>query len=105
MYTSSTACRKSLLSYRKFFDERSAYLHYITTVPEEIIITEDLYFQLDDPTNLNVRLFSGLLVDHGLVQHVTGATHTRGLPLLTHVYNDTKGNGSGYHFEIHGPGL
>ena len=44
----------------------------------EIIITGDLNFQLDDPTNINVRRFSGQLDSHVLIQHVPGATHTGG---------------------------
>ena len=57
-----------------FFDERSAYLVYLTTVPEEIIITGDLNFQIDNSPNLVV---SQQLDFDGLTPHVIGATHTR----------------------------
>ena len=54
-------------------------MNYVTAVPEEIIFTGDLNFQLDDdPTNVNVRWFSGQLDHRDLIQHVTGANHTRG---------------------------
>ena len=45
---------------------------------EEISITGDLNFQLDDATNNNVRRFSGQLGAHGLIQHAAGANHIRG---------------------------
>jgi hypothetical protein len=110
---------KNGFSITKFFDEWSAYLDYITTVPEEIIITGDLNFQLDDPTNINVRRFSGQLDAHGLIQHVTGATHTgghtldvvitrdvsciiHGMPsIVDPCLYDTKGNRSGDHLGIY----
>ena len=65
---------KNGFSITNFFNEWSAYLDYITTVPDEIIITGNLNFQLN-PTNINVRRLSGQLDCHGLIQHVTGVTH------------------------------
>ena len=83
------------------------------------IITGDLNFQLDDPTNINVRRFSGQLDAHGLIQHVTGATHTGGHTLDVVITRDisciihkmpsiaepclydTKGNRSGDHLGIY----
>ena len=58
---------KNGFSIIKFFDEWSAYLDYVTTLPQQIIITGDFNFQLDDSTNINVRRISGQLDSHGLI--------------------------------------
>ena len=55
---SFTAFTKNGFNKTNFFHKWSAYLDYTTIVPEEIIITGYLYVQLDDPTNLIIRLFS-----------------------------------------------
>ena len=65
----------------KFSDEWSAYLDYIATVTEKIFVTGDLNFQLDDPTILDA---------HGLIQHVTGATHTGGHTLDMAITRDVR---------------
>ena len=59
-------------------------------MPEEITITGDLNFQLDDSTNINIRRFSGQLDSHGLLHHVTGATHTGGHTLDVVITQDAS---------------
>ena len=88
-------------------------------MPEETISTGDLNFQFDDSTNIKVRRFSGPFYTHGLIQHVTGATYTRGqtmdVVITRHVsctiqgmpsifdpcLCDRKGNRPGYHLGIY----
>ena len=79
---------KNGIGITKFF-EWSACLDYVTIV-HEIIISGDLNFQLDDPTNINVRWFSGQRDAHGLIQHVTGATHTGGHTLDVVITRDVS---------------
>jgi hypothetical protein len=47
-------------------------------IPEEIIITCDLHFHLDNKSDCDGRKFIEMLSDRGLVQHVIGATHVSG---------------------------
>ncbi|CAG2209985.1 unnamed protein product [Mytilus edulis] len=51
---------------------------YIVKIPEEIFLTGDLNFHLDDKLNCDTRKFEQTISDHGLIQHVVGATHIRG---------------------------
>ena len=100
-----------------FLDEWSNYLDRLTTIPQ-VIITGDLNFHFDDPTDINVRRFTGQLDAYGLVQHVTGATHIRGHTLDVTITResssiikgspsivdpclyDSRGKDSGDHFAI-----
>ena len=102
-----------------FFDEWSTYLDHQVILPQEIIITGDLNFHLDDLANADARQFSGILNSRGLIQHVTEATHTHGHTLdvvitrhgssIIHkpvsVYDpclcDANGNMSGDHLAVH----
>ena len=61
-----------------FFEEWSSYLDEQALIPEEIILTGDLNFHLDDYTNADGQKFLETLEIHGLSQHVVGATHNRG---------------------------
>jgi exonuclease III len=70
--------RQNGLKTSQFFDEWSTYLDRLTTLPQEIIITGDLNFHLDDVEDASVHRFTGQLDAHGLKQHVTGATHIHG---------------------------
>jgi len=70
-------CRQNRFKATMCLDEWSNYLERLTTIHQEVIITGDLNFHFDDPTD-NLRRFTGQLDAYGLVQHVTGATHIRG---------------------------
>ena len=101
-----------------FLDEWSNYLDRLTTMAQEVIIIGDLNFHFDDPTDINVRRFTGQLDAYGLVQHVTGATHIRGHTLDVIITResssiikgspsivdpclyDSRGKDSGDHFAI-----
>lgn len=61
-----------------FFDEWSDFLDQIAVTPDELIITGDLNFHLDDTKDGDARKFIQSLEDHGLIQHVTGPTHKHG---------------------------
>ena len=101
-----------------FSDEWSNYRDSLTTIPREVIITGDLNFHFDDPTDINVRRFTGQLDAYGLVQHITGATRIRGHTLDVTITResssiikgspsivdpcryDSRGKDSGDHFAI-----
>ncbi|CAG2192897.1 unnamed protein product [Mytilus edulis] len=61
---------------------RSTKLHLtldrLVVTPEELVITGDLNFHLDNKNNCDTRKFQETLRDHGLVQHVRGPTHNHG---------------------------
>ena len=61
-----------------FLYEWSNYLDRLTTIPQEVIITGDLNFHFNDPTDINVHRFTGKVDAYGLAQHVTGVNHIRG---------------------------
>ena len=48
-----------------FLEDWSNYLDRLTTIPQEVIITGDLNFHFDDPTDINVRRFTGQLDAYG----------------------------------------
>ena len=57
---------------------------------EEVIITGDLNFHLDDPSVQNARKFLDILDEQGFVQHVVGATHIRGYTLDVFITRDNS---------------
>lgn len=61
-----------------FFEELSCYHEKLFILPKELIITGDLNFPVDDPNNIDARRFRRILDEHGLMQHVKGATHVHG---------------------------
>ena len=61
-----------------FFDQWSAFLDDIMLDTHDIIITGDLNFHLDIPTQLDVKRFSESLCDRGMKQLVNEATHSKG---------------------------
>ena len=61
-----------------FFDQWSAYLDIVMLDSHNIIITGDLNFHLDNPTELDVRRFSETLADRGMTQLVKFPTHRGG---------------------------
>lgn len=84
----------------------------------EVLITGDLNFHIDDINDSDARKFIQTLSDHGLQQHVNGATHVRGNTLDVIITRensslllgsppiqdphlcDLKGNPSGDHFAL-----
>ena len=81
-----------------YLDKWSNYLNRLTTIHQEVIITGDLNFYFDDPTDINVRRFTGQLDAYGVVQHVTGATyihgHTLGVIIIRERSSIVKGSSS-----------
>ena len=70
-----------------FFDEWASYLERFTEIQQNILITGDLNFHLDDEKDADSKKFISLLEGHGLSQHVQGATHKKGHTLdlvITH---------------------
>jgi hypothetical protein len=61
-----------------FFDEWSDFLDQVVVTPDELIITGDLNFHLDDTNDGDARKFIQSLEDHGFIQNVTGPTHKHG---------------------------
>ena len=69
-----TPSRQNMFLNFTFFSEWSAYL-------DELVITGDLNFHLDNKYNSDTKLFNNILESHGLRQYFTGATHNFGHPL------------------------
>jgi hypothetical protein len=61
-----------------FFEEWSKYINQHVIAREELLITGDLNFQLDKPTDPNSQKFMSILHEHGLTQHVNEPTHAHG---------------------------
>jgi exonuclease III len=61
-----------------FFEELSKYINQHVIAPEELLITGDLNFHLDKPTDPSTQKFMSLLHEHGLTQHVNEPTHAHG---------------------------
>ena len=59
-------------------------------IPEEIIVTGDLNFHLDNKSDCDGRKFIEMLNDRGLVQHVIGATHVSGHTLNVIIIRDNS---------------
>jgi hypothetical protein len=57
-----------------FFEEWSEFLDHLVVIPDELLITGYLNFHLDNVNLSDTRKFDETLSDHGLVQHVQGAT-------------------------------
>ncbi|XP_061194315.1 uncharacterized protein LOC133202489 [Saccostrea echinata] len=102
-----------------FFEEWTHYLDNLVIIPEDLVITGDLNFHIDNPNDSEGNRFILTLEEHGLSQHVVGATHTkghtldvlitrkassllRGLPTIQDpVLCDNNGNAAGDHFAVH----
>lgn len=61
-----------------FFAEWSEFLDQIIVSNDDIVITGDLNFHLDHPSNSEARTFLETSIEHELVQHVRHATHICG---------------------------
>ena len=101
-----------------FFDEWSLYLDRLAVITNDVIITGDLNFYLDNVNDADAVRFNGTLEAHGLVQHVVGPTHKKGhtldvvitrdisslligMPTVSEpCLGDTKGNPSGDHLAL-----
>ena len=101
-----------------FFDEWSLYLDRLAVITNEVIITGDLNFHLDNVNDADAVRFNGTLEAHGLVQHVLGPTHKKGhtfdvvitrdisslligMPTVSEpCLGDTNGNPSGDHLAV-----
>jgi hypothetical protein len=66
--------RSNKLKTTRFFEEWLDFLDYSMHIPEEIIITCDLNFHLDNNSDCDGCKFIEMLNDRGLAQHVNGAT-------------------------------
>lgn len=102
-----------------FFDEWCEFLDQLVVIPDEIVLTGDLNFHLDNKNDNDARRFLESLEDHGLVQHIQGATHIHGHTLdvvitreessilvdtpsiLDPYLCDKRGNPSGDHLSLH----
>lgn len=74
-----------------FLDEFANYLENVVMCPENLIITDDFNFLLDDSTNSDANTFTELLGTFGLLQRISLPTYVSGhtLDLLTKSSNDT----------------
>ena len=61
-----------------FFDEWSLYLDRLAVITNDVIITGDLNFHLDNVNDADAVRFNCTLDARGLVQHVVGPTHKKG---------------------------
>ena len=61
-----------------FFDKWSLYLDRLAVITNDVIITGDLNFHLDNVNDADAVRFNSTLEAHGLVQHVVGPTHKNG---------------------------
>jgi len=62
----------------QFFDEFSDLLERASVYASSLIVAGDINIHLDELTDLKTIKFIEILDSHGLVQHVTGATHRAG---------------------------
>ena len=110
--------RTNKLKNTTFFEEWSEFLDHLVVIPDELLITGDLNFHLDNVNLSDTRKFDETLSDHGLVQHVQGATHNKGHTLDVVITRDNitimqttpsvrdpclfdrNGNQSGDHFAL-----
>lgn len=61
-----------------FFEEYSKYINAHVVANVELIITGDMNFPLNKPSELCTQKFMSLLKEHGLTQHVREPTHVHG---------------------------
>jgi hypothetical protein len=84
------ASRSNTLKTTRFFEEWLDFLDYTMHIPEDIIITCDLNFHLDNKSDCDGRKFIEMLSDRGLVQHVIGATPVSGHTLDVIISRDNS---------------
>lgn len=61
-----------------FFDEWELYLDQNAIISQELLITGDFNFHIDDPDDPDAKKFQQTLDDRNLSQHIREATHVRG---------------------------
>ena len=111
-------CKRNSFKNSVFFDEWSLYLDRLAVITNDVIITGDFNFHLDNVNDADAVRFNGTLEAHGLVQHVVGPTHKKGHTLdvvitrdisslligMPTVFEpclgDTKGNPSSDHLAV-----
>ncbi|CAG2185348.1 unnamed protein product [Mytilus edulis] len=82
--------RTNKLKNSTFFEEWSEFLDRLVVIPNELLITGDLNFHLDNVNASDTRKFNETLLDHGLVQHVQGPTHNKGHTLHVVITRDNS---------------
>ena len=82
--------RTNKLKNTTFFEEWSEFLDHLVVIRDELLITGDLNFHLDNVNLTDTRKFDETLSDHGLVQHVQGATHNKGYTLDVVITRDNS---------------
>ena len=78
------------LSVPLFLDEWATLLEKLNLSPHEALITGDLNFHIDDPTNADANRFTALVESYGFTQHVNGPTHKDGHTLDVIITRDTS---------------
>ena len=61
-----------------FFNEFSTFFEGIATVPHHLLIAGDFNFHMDNLQDREAAKFADFLDSAGLIQHVSGPTHTKG---------------------------
>ncbi|CAG2255723.1 unnamed protein product [Mytilus edulis] len=82
--------RTNKLKNTSFFEEWSEFLDRLVVIPNELLITGDLNFHLDNVNASDTRKFNETLLDHRLVQHVQGPTHNKGHTLDVVITRDNS---------------
>ncbi|CAC5400145.1 unnamed protein product [Mytilus coruscus] len=82
--------RTNKLKNTTLFKEWSEFLDRLVVIPNELLITGDLNFHLDNVNASDTRKFNETLRDHGLVQHVQGPTHNKGHTLDVVITRDNS---------------
>jgi hypothetical protein len=82
--------RTNKLKNTTFFEEWSEFLDCLVVIPDELLIKGDLNCHLDNVNLRDTRKFDETLSDHGLVQHVQGATHNKGHTLDVVITRDNS---------------
>ena len=62
----------------EFFEELATVLEALVVHQCPVVIGGDINIHVDDTTNSHTKRLSDLLDTFGILQHVTGATHTQG---------------------------
>jgi len=70
-------------------EEWSQFLSKYATTDKNIILTGDLNFHLDDPSDKDTLKFNNILHSFGMMQHVKEPTHVRGHTLDVVITRDT----------------
>jgi len=61
-----------------FYTELSQVLDQLVTMTDSLILAGDINIRLERVSDRNTQVFTGLMLDYWLVQHVCGATHRDG---------------------------